>query len=178
MKTLKLFLCSIFFCFGFIGMTACDSKQDIPENSTPEISSSVGGSVVEPTKYEQLNNNEKLIYDALMININTFYSPSSVRILEITALGYDINGNNIKGTSCHLKIQATTQTGQTNNKWIRLTLSDYEDEYGSYKKGDFDESSFIVDGIPLASVKVPEEIASAGKINKALIEYWQEMGLL
>ena len=185
MKTFKLLLCLFSLCLGLNIMTACEKEP--PQNPVSEINPS-SESPVEPTQYEQLNNNEKLIYDSLIININSFHSPSSLRILEIGTYAVvndefitdEIVSRDLDDQDhCYLKVQATTKTGKINNKWIKLYLKDYNSESQSYKKGYFFEPSLYAGlDLPIFSTKLSEESASAANINKALIEHWEEMGLL
>ncbi len=141
----------------------------------------------EPTAYEKLNDSEKLIFDALMIKINSYYSPSDVRVLQAGAYFGTDNPNvshilDYDNHSCYLQIQSTTQAGTTINKWIDLTLERYapypEIEPDTIKqKGDFYEYKTFLDenGFPLFYQQL--EIVNVGNINRALKEHWENMGI-
>jgi len=161
-----------------------DTTGNNSQNTTP---SSPSIPEKTPSAYEQLNRNEKIIFDAFIINFDQFVVPSSVRITKILkGLNSEWNdcGENIPegtddsfGLSITLKCNLTTVGGYNSQSYINLRLTDGRtDISNAYKRGHLDE---LEEGSQrlLVFIDQPEFIyASPAKLNKALSEYCEEMG--
>ncbi|MDD4070714.1 MAG: hypothetical protein PHF05_09765 [Candidatus Izemoplasmatales bacterium] len=128
------------------------------ENPTVEI---------EVSEYDKLSTLEKGIFDAFIMNVNDFYNPSEVRFLGFTTY-FDST------KSIYVKIQGTNRLGGTLTKWYSLqvydnTLSDGDQIY-YYDKGDMTETG------DWWTIDTDSEV-NVGRLNKALTEYWEDLGL-
>ena len=139
-----------------------------------------------PTAYDELNENEKFIFDALMINFDQFYAPSTVRITKIlTGFGehWDNCGDTIPKTTENsfykglgicitLRISCETKNGNNSNSVYSLVLVEGTNDSYNCKRGALYESNTS------EYLSEPEfKYASPAKLNKAIIEYCEEMGL-
>lgn len=136
--------------FAFFGLVACDSASD----------------EIELSEYDKLSTLEKAVFDAFIMNVNDFYNPSEVRFLGFTEY-YETS------KSIYLNIQGTNKLGGTITKTYYLqvydnTLSDGKNNYYYYKGDIYEFFDRSIDSD--SEVKV-------GNLNRALIEYWEDLGL-
>ena len=106
--------------------------------------------------YDKLSNLEKQFFDAFIETVNSFYNPSEVKIMQIGDISVMDDGN----ISAFIKIQGTNKLGGTITDWYHL----YHD--GSVYR--------LAEAI---SWSTTDDTVSVAKINKALNEYWEELGL-
>ena len=168
----KFLLLTLLTCSCSITAVACskDNSSGAVQSSQSNTSESISESA-----YELLNENEKIIFDALIVNINNFHSPVDVKVLEIRSLGFESFTSikpDISWQDCFLRIMSKNGMGATTTEWYRLTLEDYEDT----KKGDISEVSLMDGNVPMFSYQF--DYAMPANINKALTEHWEELGLL
>ena len=135
----------------FICGCASENKEvDVNSNETSLLSA-----------YDQLSEDEKLVFDALTIALKNFYNPSKVRLLEAGAMGED---------SITIKVQGTNMAGGTITESYILYFKNHQDGYNYYSKrykGDVYKIDF----------SYSHDDVSCSKINKALKEYWEEQGI-
>lgn len=161
---MKKLIVSILITVLLLSFCACNTPSDVnPQPSQPIITQS-------PTAYEQLNEKEKHIFDALIIATEKFKNPSTVRLLDFAIIVDAV----VDGSEMHfidVKLQAAIPAGGevTENYTLYLEKSTYSTGHIFYK-GDIKES----DDELLSS---HEPGVERSKINKALIEYWKEQGL-
>ena len=171
-----------------VSISACGTSKEEPVEE-------------ELSAIEQLSEKENLIFEALKkVTVDSFYEPSAVKVLEVgdwkDAFGPSsviarLQGENKVGGTvnhyykiCVIAGEDTTSIGQTiisgkealisvnasygnEQKCIEdtITLMDYKANVGE----------FVEIGDDYTITKTDETI-SAGNINKALAEYWEEMG--
>lgn len=160
MKKIAIIFLGLFVLFG---LGACDNASD--ENPTVEDENPTVE--IEVSEYDKLSTLEKGIFDAFIMNANDFYNPSEVRFL-----GFTTYSDSTK--SIYVKIQGTNRLGGTLTKWYSLqvydnTLSDGVNMY-YYDKGDMSEVGDYFTINTASGVDV-------GKLNRALTEYWKDLGL-
>lgn len=110
---------------------------------------------------ESLNEQEKLIYEALMIGIKDFYNPQAVRVLEIKKSGDD---------KCDITITGSNKLGGTIQKYYSLRLVDN----GINKKG---EMTDWTDFKELLKYGKKYDNVDVGNINRAIKQYWEDLGI-
>jgi len=187
--TIMLTICYLSFVLISCGVQAPSNNQgnNTQGSSQPTTPQQPTEPEPEPTAYEKLNANEKIIFDALMINFDKFVAPSTIRITKIIK-GAD-NGawdncgdkiptvgtlnNNSVGISITLKLTGENGNGQKINDYFSLQLYDGTGERN--KRGNIVEISDYTLSIFLEQDEFT--YANPGKINKAIIEYCEEMGL-
>ena len=110
--------------------------------------------------YEQLNEDEKLIYEALIIAADDFYTPTSLRLLNVASM---------TSSYVYIKVQSGNRFGSLLTDTFMLGLSETSTLY-EYTKG--------------AATTIPVSVENWGinninceKINLAIDEYWDEKGL-
>lgn len=119
------------------------------------------------SKNKEDNSDEKRIADALLININDFYQPWSVKVIAVTSIismeedeyrpAYDFVG---------IKISATTKSGGTNSTNYNLYLTDYTLLSQKYRRGDLVERDY----------EINSGNVSVKKINEILNDYYEKKG--
>lgn len=173
-----------------ISLMACGksnkTNNDIQNDSTTGNQNDNTTEQPELTAYEKLNYNEKLVFDTLIININSMNNPVSVKVLEVASRSNKELDNLDDSTSSRktyfIRLMGQNASGGTITKWYEIAYADYttESSYGDdikHKKGEVKAvDSFYVDtDYPLFSVNFYN--ADISKINAALQEYWEKMGL-
>lgn len=145
---------------GILPFTSCGVNGG---NNTPTVE-------VE-SAYDKLTEDEKLVFNALKMNLSSFYEQSSVRIVAAGKLG--TNTGHID-----LKIQGKNKLGGTVTKIYTLCYktttwtSDSGKTYTSYV-GEMYEPSELVQSF----FKEKDDV-SIKRLNAALKEYFEDMGLL
>lgn len=169
-----------------------NTENEITNDSKEENLNTPPAPEKEPSAYEQLNENEKIIFDTLLINFDWFYVPSSVKITKIhKGLAEEWNncGETIpteatddfsmrNGISITLKLNLENESGNNAQTYISLKLTDgtLANEIPSCKKGHLEVLEKGSQRLPIF-IDQPEFLyANPGKINKALTEYCNEMG--
>lgn len=109
-----------------------------------------------------LSGREQKIYDCVIANINDFYDPASVRVLEVGAYFEGEEG----GNSARIKIQAKNKFGGAVTN-IYFCMLDDKDMY------DLDE---ISNGAA-TTIGITADDIDCGKINKKIKEYVENLGL-
>ena len=190
MKRLLTILIVVCLLISFVSCGNSGNGTDTPSTNTPETNNPTQPATPEPepTAYEQLNENEKIIFDALMINFDQFLAPSTIRITKIftgTAEEWDTCGDTIPreatgtlsrfGIAVTLKISGENASGGKINAYYILQLVDGDEDIEYFERGRLTK---ISDKTLSFYLEEPEfEYASTAKLNKALIEYCDEMGL-
>lgn len=145
---MKKIICLLLIVIFTFALSSCtNNNNDGISNDQP---------VVSPSAYESLSDLEKQLFDAFIKCVDEFYNPSAVRFLQVSSCS--ILDNNV---FAHIKIQGTNKLGGTLNKWYTLLFSG-----GSYTLLEQTYES-----------KGTAENISVSKINKALNEYWEDMGI-
>lgn len=142
---------------------------------------------------DKLSRSEKVIYDSLMEGIDDFYCPQEVRVLECSGILLQDDDQNPYFIDkdiahCYINISAPTKAGATSNevfclvtdengssKYPRGSMWTYEDVYDSANSYGFDAE---IVGFSKSDYHVtPDDEIDVGKINNALKEHWEELGL-
>lgn len=108
--------------------------------------------------YDELTLFDKLVFDAFILNINSFYNPSEVRFLGF-------NDQQFIQTHVFVKVQGTNRLGGTITKSYRLQLLD----------DSFYEMGYMREGPDFTIYS--DRFFDAEKLNRALIEYWEDKGI-
>lgn len=109
-----------------------------------------------------LSAREQKIYDCIIANINDFYDPASVRVLEVG----NYFENEEDDDSARIKIQAKNKFGGTVTD-IYFCMLDDKDMY------DLEE---ISNGVS-TTIGITADDIDCGKINKKIKEYIENLGL-
>ena len=159
-----------------LSMTACGSVSEGQSTDTEqttaaaETTEAVTEEVVESTPIDELTDGEKKVYEAMLVNINSFYSPQEARLLEIkgfsTMTEYDF---------CYIKINSKNKLGGNLSENYCLWLNDVTDDNGTHKFGDIDKEPDSFWNLHADLLMNPDDTIS--RINKALEYYWSEKGL-
>lgn len=127
---------------------------------------SINDKGVQYIESSELNYDEQFIFDSVLKYSKNFKSPSSVRVLETNYL-YDWNSVRT------IKLQADNSYGATMTNYYFLFHVSEDRDVGSFSKGD------IVKRDPSeGNINLPQdENIDLGKLNQAIIKYWQERGI-
>ncbi len=185
-KTLALLL-ALVMCLSLVACGGkADSEANAEQNATPQ------------SAIEQLTENERNLFDALVkMATDDFYNPPSVRVLEIGDLNEKVKwGEEYPGLygpdTVVVRLQADNRAGGTLNHYYRVCIVAAEnmDENAqtlvkSYSiLGDWervlDFKGEVGDYVELKDnysfEKSATDMFNIGNINKALAEYWEDMG--
>lgn len=137
-----------------------------------------------PTAIERLSKNERKVFDALIeLTTTYFYKPSAVRVLEIG----DYEKSYKDAETVVVCLQGENQVGGTLNRYYVICVDDggnsaddiiYNDGAGVF----FPVNAKVGSASDLGTThtfkdsNADEYDLDAGNINKALIEYWKDMG--
>lgn len=130
---------------------------------------------------DKLNDDERLVYDALIVNINDFYDQASLRVLEC---GEPLYGKDDEQTNlffsddeygCYIKISSKNRMGGTVSDVYCLILSG-EDMGQIWKSSGLKTYSGEIYEDEYEIVTQSEKIDTS-KLNAALKEYCTSMGL-
>lgn len=131
-------LLTMFVClFALIGLTSC------------------AGSSSSASAYDSLSSDEKLVFDALVMNINDFKDPASVKIVECS---------DVSGGSVHIKIKATNSFGGTITNWYNLCV----------EGNDWIPTGYMLE---MSVTGHAGKTINIGNLNRALTEYLTDRGL-
>ena len=182
-----------------ISLCGCSSNgQQANNNSSVEKNEESS----EKTAIEQLNEKEKLLFDALCkITKSDFFEPSAIRVLEIgdyrerTRWGKDsvlygpdtivvrLQGENrVGGTLNHYYLVCIKDGESQTSQDLVKSLKQLEALRGGYMESILQYSGTVGDYTELSdSYKLEEDLSNSaswniGKINKALAEYWENLG--
>lgn len=108
-----------------------------------------------------LSAREQKIYDCIIANINDFYDPASVRVLEVGNYFEDDDGDGVR-----IKIQAKNKFGGKVTD-IYFCMLDDKDMY------DLEEISKGA----ATTIGIPADDIDCGKINKKIKEYVENLSL-
>jgi len=172
-----------------VSLVACGNSNDtdMQNDSITNDQNDNATEQPEPTAYEKLNYNEKLIFDTLIININNMNNPVSIKVLEVASHSRN-EIDNLDDTTSSLKtyfirLMGQNASGGTITKWCEIAYADYttKDLYGNsirHKTGEIEAvDSFYSDTkYPMFSSNFYN--ADVSKINAALQEHWKKMGLV
>ena len=165
---MKKLIVSILITVLLLSFCACNTPSDVnPQPSQPIVTQPI--ITQPPTAYEQLNEKEKRIFDALIIATEEFKNPSTVRLLDFDIIVDTV----VDGSEMHfitVKLQAAIPAGGevSENYILYLDKSTFSTGH-VYYKGDIEGWDYDPSGA--------EPGVERSKINKALIEYWEEQGL-
>lgn len=183
-RTLSLAL-ALILC---LGLCACGGT--VPEADTAASTTAP----VQLTAKEQLTEKELALFDALVKMVTRdFYEPSAIRVLEVGDLdertkwadNADAKDMLYGPDSVVVRLQGENRVGGTLNNYYRVCITAAENmsEFAqSSIKGNtlFRYKGEVGDYVELENYEGIEEDASdmfdIGRINKALKEYWEDMG--
>ena len=173
----------IFFC-------ACSNKDKEIEALQAEIQQLKEATPVptpistpEPSAYDLLNESEKELFDYLADAVIDFFNPSSVRVLKVAArteVAAGLSDSFPDGEDCYIiQITGTNKIGGTINKYFQVNMMDYVyiDGDGNripMEKGSMLDVSLIYD---ILGINTESSVIDVGRINKALKERWENLGL-
>ena len=147
--------------------------------------------IAEESAIDKLEEKEKRIYDALLIMLNNFYDPSSVRVMELR--DYTDRSKYRESTlerdkmlagpdTVIVRLSGANRLGGTLNNYYLLCLSDFTTPYFSSLRTSLTSAGLIGDYAELA----PSDSqitrgwkfsdSSVGNINRALKEHWEILG--
>lgn len=185
MKKIIILILAFLVC---LSLFACSSEHETLPTTEP--------STTPPTAYEQLSDQEKILFEALVKMASDFYEPAALRLLEVGDLDrrahYDreaynygpdtivvrLQGENtLGGTLSHyykVCIVAADPVSENAKEAARLSKSlGHMENYLKYK-GEVGEHAELSD---YYTIEKDESITyNIGRINKALSEYWGDMG--
>lgn len=151
MKKILKFIALIIVVFLSFNLYACKENDADDDTNTPTILSA----------YDQLTEDEKKIFDVLMPQLQSFYNPQEVRILAV-------GRRNEAGVA--IQFSGTNKVGGKITKSYILYYDNHP-SIDTIKKGYFKEQS--------DSFKVYHDNEfNLKNLNRAIIEYWEEKGLL
>ncbi len=150
------------------------------------------------TAKEELGSAELTIYNALIEGINNFYNPQSVKILECSYIHQSkIHGDiqnpyfiSAETGHCYIKITATTKGGGTSNE-VYCLVAEENTKYPCGSMWTWDDVMESVESIGLGK-EISMDLGfdknsdyfvdlsggiNVGRLNKALKEHWEEIGL-
>ncbi len=175
-------------------LTACDNGNSVQSENNSQIDSAIEISE-ESSKsaIESLSDEEKPIFEALIIASDIFYTPQSVKLLSVqnlmrddTILDDKVWSRDPNGQRCLIKISGDNRVGGNVNKEYILWTSDWWLS-DSYPNSDLDYNDFLEfekgqivenDFKNRDYAKNPHnfENVSVKNLNLALTEYWEELG--
>ena len=176
-----------------VSLLACGNSNQSTNNSQNSNSNNITDNQnsdttkqPEPTAYEQLNYNEKLVFDTLIININNMNNPVSTKVLEVASHSYseveNLDDYDSTRKIYYVRLMGQNASGGTITKWYEIAYADYTTEnlYGDsieHIKGEIEpvESFYSDTKYPMFSSNFYN--ADVAKINAALKEHWDNMGL-
>jgi hypothetical protein len=151
-------------------------EHKAPAENNPEEK----GNMEEESSIDKLNDDERLVFDCLIIGLSSFFNPASARVTELGNLN-DLAPTEAlpRGTkNIRLRLQGTNRMGGTLNEAFQLFLKDttivVDGTKTEYKRGDLLEASVFdvnryFDNPPLH--------IDISKINNALKQYYEELGI-
>ena len=171
MKNLRYFILPILLMAVAL-LSACN-------NNSNDITVDTSYDYELPTEVDEfaLNEEEQLIFDALIIAISYFHNPTAVRVISVSDLqGHDgIDNISTANRYVRLRLQATNRMGGTVTSYYRLQLTDritlVQPHYGAVMspKGQLQE---------IRNVTItPSNTVDISKINHTLIQHWYLLGL-
>lgn len=168
-----------------VSLIACGTsgEQNNNNNNQPNNSTPNNEEQIKPSAYEQLNYNEKLVFDTLIININDMNNPSAIKVLEVASRSILKDIDNLDELESprrtyYIRLIVPNATGGTVTKWYEVAFDDFTLNGGfNYKKGDINEASLSYNSTEPA-LYTEFHNANPSKINAALQEYWKNLGLL
>ncbi len=156
-----------------------------------------------PTAREQLTSHESDVFEALIKMITAdFFEPSAVRILELgeyntskSVIGddgveydYDVphtvvvrlQGENRVGGTLNHYYRVCVVAGEGTTDEVKRRIREYE-KYGSWSEAILEYKADVGDYVNLGDTYELQESDKGveydiGRINKALAEYWEDMG--
>lgn len=157
---------SIIFLFGiliFACLSGCGASTNVQE---PPASPTT-----EPNAIEALDEDEKAVYAALLNCISIFHSPADVRILEMGDFATE-GPTKYPYRSVLLKLMGVTLAGGKTTKYYCLII-----DYDIWQElwGDMTNQIFEAEKIESIEEKWPDD--RIAKINKALAQHWEDLGL-
>lgn len=118
-----------------------------------------------PSAIEQLNEEEKIVFEKFMANVQAFYNAPAARIKELIAV-------KVKNTAAD-KVYTSEDVFVTNIQGTNRmggTLFKYYMGLSSFEVPNQDFMSKPIDGVEY--IEIPSEFLDVGKINAAIEEYW------
>lgn len=176
-------------------LTACgngNSEQSVNNSEVDnvvEISEETSKSAI-----EALSDEERSIFEALIIASDIFYTPQSIKLLSVQNLmdddviiGGKLYNRDYNGPRCLIKISGDNRVGGNVNKEYILWTSDWYGKdwspnnsdsvnYLLFQKGNIVENNH--DNKKYAGEPHDFENVSVKNLNLALTEYWEELGLI
>ena len=187
-KIIALFL-TFATLLALISCSAGTTQPTQPSNNQQQSGNNNQQQEPELSAYDQLSSDEKMIFDALLISLDSFIAPSSVRFTGVfesfgsewetatTSLPQTANDERF-GVKVFLKLSFQNTLGATNQGYFSLVIKDgtWKNDYPSACKGYIYQ--YTSDNQLYSSVlKCPSiSYISVAKLNKALQEYYTDMG--
>ena len=175
-------------------LTACDNGNSVQSENSSQIDSvSEKSEATSKSAIESLSDEEKPIFEALIIASDNFYTPQSIKLLSVqnlmrddTILDGKVWSRDPNGQRCLIKISGDNRAGGNVNKEYILWTSDWwlSDSYPNsdldyndfleFEKGQIVENDFK--NRDYAEEPHDFENVSVKNLNLALTEYWEELG--
>ncbi len=143
-------------------LCSCSNEAEIIQESSSNI---------ELSAIEKLNEDEKVIYNALLVASEQFYNPSGLRILELSK-PFE-NGIGVYNSHFYVKIQGVNKAGGTITDVFIITTEN-DEMFGAGDVRDREVSIYP------KLTEIPKELweeEHVGNINRALKEHWEILGL-
>ena len=168
-----------------VSLIACGTSSEQNNNNNQTNNSKPNNEEqIKPSAYEQLNYNEKLVFDTLIINIDDMNNPSAIKVLEVAAssyLGEEVDNLDVANKVrliYYIRLIVPNAAGGTVTKWYEVAYDDFTVNGGFYyKKGYIAEASLGYNST-LPEFYTEFHNANPSKINAALQEHWENLGLL
>ena len=170
--TLVFAMCA---CSGANTNTQNNSQQNNSQQNNSEQSNPNETPQPPKSAYEELSEDEKLIFDAFVVNMNDFSSPESVRVLNVhegsnTEWSASTNTipKSVEGLLVLLRLKYQTEQGGNTQDYFLLCLT--EGGFYAYSK------MWQPVGAQILAQNPTLDYISISRLNKALVEYCEGMG--
>lgn len=182
-----------------MSLSACGNQNQNNEsqtNTTKEATEIVATTEKEISAQDSLTGEEKLLFNALVRMIKDFYEPSAVRVLDIgdytnyeekdlSSLSQaDADYLRKNAVTIVVRLQGENKIGGTLSHYYMICLEEGKDtewsRSGTFMRADLERTGKYGEYIELEDSYTIEENATnynIGRINKALTEHWEELGL-
>lgn len=173
-----------------LSLAACGSRASNASSTKAQAENATIPTEKPVSARDSLNETEKQLFDALIEMAKNFYEPSAVKVLEVG--DYENNtkweGTEYKTTGSDtvvVRLQGENRVGGTLNHYYRVCIKEGANLMERYSTLPLDEFMLKYGGkfgeyVELEdSYKIKNDASGEfdiGKINRALKEYWEEMG--
>lgn len=184
---MKKFIAVCFAVLMTASLSGCGNSGAGASNSAA-ISDSAD---VSKTAIESLSSEEKQIFDALVIAADNFYTPQSIKVLSVKNIFGSVLSDgtvyeDMYGPRCSIEISAENKAGGSTKKKYILWTSEMGDSKNEtvlifapqvYHKNGTIAEYYDDKCRPYQGKERDFENVNIGNLNRALTQYWQDLGL-